>query len=180
MNKEIENTPKDSKTKKRSPMNPIQILLLNFLIVITVIWLLFGNIVGLINAPNSDMSPNIKAKDLLLYYRLDKNYKAQDVVVLEKNNTTYIGRVVAAGGDTVEISDSEKLIINGNMVSEPDIYANTPRFEGFVDYPLKLGENEYFVLADARNGAEDSRYYGKVSADEICGEVVAVIRRNSI
>ena len=161
-------------------MNPIQVFLLNFIIVITVIWLLFGNIVGLINAPNSDMSPNIKAKDLLLYYRLDKNYKAQDVVVLEKNNTTYIGRVVAAGGDTVEISDSEKLIINGNMVSEPDIYTNTPRFEGFVDYPLKLDGNEYFILADARNGAEDSRYYGKVSADEICGEVVAVIRRNNI
>ncbi len=180
MNKEIENTTKDTKTKKRSPMNPIQVFLLNFIIVITVIWLLFGNIVGLINAPNSDMSPNIKAKDLLLYYRLDKKYKAQDVVVLEKNNTTYIGRVVAAGGDTVEISDSEKLIINGNMVSEPDIYTNTPRFEGFVDYPLKLDGNEYFILADARNGAEDSRYYGKVSADEICGEVVAVIRRNSI
>ena len=175
------NLPDSNKQEKQSsPMTPIQILLLNFLIVITILWILFGSVVGLVNAPNNDMYPNIKSKDLILYYRLNNNYHAQDIVVLTKNNTTYIGRIVAAGGDTVDISDSERLVINGNTVAESGIYASTPRFEGFVNYPVKLGKNEYFILADARNGAEDSRYYGKVSADEICGEVVAVIRRNSI
>lgn len=179
-----QNSIKDEEYKKKeknsSPMNPVQVFLLNFLIVITVLWLLFGCIVGVMNAPNSDMSPNIKSSDLLLYYRLDKNYRAQDVVVLVKNDTTYLGRIVAIGGDSVDISDSERLIINGNMVSEPHICGDTPRFEGFVQYPVQLGDNEYFVLCDSRGGSEDSRYYGKVSADDIRGKVISIVRRNNL
>ena len=166
--------------KQKSPMNPIQNFLLNFLIIISVLWVLFGFVVGMINVPNTDMSPNIKAKDLLLYYRLNNSYHAQDVIVLVKNNTTYIGRIVAVGGDTVDISDSEQLKINGNFVSEPQIHNTTPRFEGFVSYPIQLEENEYFVLADMRGGAEDSRYYGIVNIHEIRGKAVAIIRRNNL
>ena len=161
-------------------MNPIQNFLLNFLIVITVFWFLFGFVIGVMNTPNDDMSPNIKAKDLLMYYRLDNRYRSQDIIVLSKNDTSYVGRIVAAGGDTVDITDSEQLVINGNFVSEPNIYNNTPRFEGFVNYPVLLGENQYFVLADSRGGAEDSRYYGIVDISEINGKVFAVIRRNNL
>ena len=90
--------------KQRSPMNPIQIFLLNALIILTVLWLLFGFILGIAAAPNGDMAPNIKASDLLIYYRLDKDMQAGDVVVLRRNDTTYIGRIAARGGDTVDIS----------------------------------------------------------------------------
>ncbi|MCR5600746.1 MAG: signal peptidase I [Ruminococcus sp.] len=174
------NDKKQKNEKKKSPMNPIQIFLLNFLTVITVLWLLFGYVVGVINAPNSDMSPNIKSSDLLLYYKLYKNYRAQDVVVLVKNDTTYVGRIVAVGGDSVDISDSERLIVNGNMVSEPNIFGDTPRFEGFVQYPVQLGDNEYFILCDSRGGSEDSRYYGTVSADDIRGKVISIVRRSNL
>lgn len=168
------------KTRRTSPMDPIQMLLLNCLIVISVLWILCGWIVGLMNAPNEDMSPSIRAKDLLLYYRLERTYHAQDVVVLVKNDTTYIGRIVAAGGDTVDITDSARLSINGNIVSEPQIHADTPRFEGFLEYPVALDAQEYFVLCDARGGSEDSRYYGTVRSDEIRGKVVLIVRRSGI
>ena len=166
--------------KKKSPMTPIQVFLLNFLIVITVLWLLFGFVIGVATAPNSDMSQSIKAKDLLLYYRLDDSLHSQDVVMLSKNGTSYVGRIVATGGDSVDITDDGQLIVNGNRVSEPDIHNSTPRFEGFVNYPLQLGSNEFFVLADARGGAEDSRYYGSVNSSDILGKVVMVVRRNNI
>ncbi len=161
-------------------MTPIQIFLFNLLIVIMVMWLLFGFVIGAVTAPNNDMSPNIKSKDFLLYYRLDQAYNAQDTVVFVKNETTYIGRVVAVSGDSVEISDDEQLIINDHIVSEPEIRAATPRYEGFVEYPVLLGEDEYFILADSRNGAEDSRYFGTVKRAEINGKVIIVIRRHSI
>ena len=169
-----------SDQKHKSPMNPIQILLLNLLIVITILWILFGTMIGAKIAPNDDMFPHIKAKDLLLYYRMEYSYHAEDVVILTKNDTAYVGRIIAAGGDSVEINDSGQLIINGSYVSEPHIYTQTPRLEGFVSYPVHLGENEYFILADARNGAEDSRYYGIVERSEIQGKVFVVIRRNQI
>ena len=171
---------KKKKEKHRSPMTPIQILLLNLLIVITVLWLLFGFVIGVAIAPNSDMSPAIESKDLLLYYRLDEYYLAQDTVVFVKNNTTYIGRVVAVSGDSVDISDDDQLIINGHIVSEPEIRNATPRYEGFVNYPVLLGNNEYFILADARGGAEDSRYFGTVERSEIYGKAFLLIRRHSV
>lgn len=168
------------KQKRRSPMDPIQVFLLNLLLVITVLWVLFGTVIGAVTAPNDDMFPHIKAKDLLLYYRLERSYHAQDVVVLVKNQTTYVGRIVAVGGDSVEITDSEQLIINGNYVSEPDIYHKTPRLEGFVTYPAELSEGEFFILADTREGAEDSRYYGIVESGDILGKLFVIVRRNDL
>ena len=47
-------------------------------------------------------------------------------------------------------------------------------------YPLTLGEREYFVLADQRNGGMDSRYFGIVRAEEIRGIVITVLRRNNL
>lgn len=184
INKEAEKNKKASDSqktkKKRSPMTPVQCFFLNAIIIVTAIWLLLGFVFGLTTASNGDMSPNIKADDMLLYYQLDRKFHPQDVVVLEKNDTMYVGRIVACGGDTVEITDTDCLVINGNSMVESNIYAVTPRYEGFVEYPLTLGKGEYFILADARNGGEDSRYYGKVSESEIRGKVITILRRNNL
>lgn len=143
-----------------------------------VLWLLFAFCIGVKMAPNDDMKPRISAGDLLIYYRIDTLINATDVVVVKKNGTEYVLRVVAKGGDTVDITDEENLIINGNMVSEGDIYESTPRYEGFTDYPVKLAKDECFVLADKRQGGEDSRYFGPVKKKEIKGTLVGLIRRS--
>lgn len=171
---------KKKQKKQRSPMNPIQLFLLNAIIIVTLIWLMFGFVFGLKITSSSDMNPNIKANDMLLYYQLDRSFHPQDVVVLKKNNTIYVGRIIACGGDTVEISDDNKLIINGDTMIETNIYSITPRYEGFVEYPLSLGKGEYFILVDSRNGGTDSRYYGKVSDSEIQGKVITVLRRSNL
>lgn len=165
--------------KKSSPMQPVHTFLLHAIVIVLVLWGLFCFIFGITTAPGNDMSPNIKSGDLLFYYCLDKNVKAQDVVVLNKNDTEYVGRVVASGGDTVDITDSGNLVINGNIVVETNIYTSTPRYEGFIIYPVTLSEGEYFILADYRAGGEDSRYYGVVYEKEILGTVITVIRRNN-
>lgn len=179
-NSEQQDDKKRKKIKHRSPMNPIHVFFIHALIIVLILWLMFGYICGLATAPNNDMLPHIKTSDLLLYYRLGRDFRAQDVVVLKKNNTRYIGRIVAAPGDTVEITENETLVINGNTMSESNIYTPTPIYEGFVEYPLKLGDGEYFVLSDNRSGGEDSRYYGPVKKDEILGTVITVVRRNNI
>ena len=79
--------------------------------------------------------------------------------------------------DTVDITDDERLIINGNQVIETNIFSSTPRYEGFLEYPVTLGANECFVLADKRQGGTDSRYFGPVSKDKIAGTVITILRR---
>ncbi len=181
---EEQNTATEEKKRKkirhRSPMNSIHLFLIHAFAIVVILWLMFGFICGLATAPNNDMSPQIKTSDLLLYYRLENDFKAQDVVVLMKNDTRYIGRIVAAPGDTVEVTEKETLVINGNTVTENNIYTPTPEYEGFVKYPVTLGSDQYFILSDYRNGGEDSRYYGVVEKKEIIGTVITVIRRNDI
>ena len=71
-------------------------------------------------------------------------------------------------------------IINGNQVVEPNIFYNTPKYEGYVEFPLTLGEGECFVLADSRRGGTDSRFFGPVNRDEIVGTVITILRRNNL
>ena len=94
--------------------------------------------------------------------------------------TTFICRVVAGPGDTVEIGEGDRLIVNGNTMIETNIFYSTPEYAGFVEYPLTLGEKQYFVLADSRNGGADSRFFGAVNEEEILGTVITILRRNNL
>ena len=163
-----------------------QSFLLRLIVFVLVLWVLFFQIVGIVICPTADMHPRIDSGDMVLFYRLDKDVRAQDVIVLEKatedspEKQIFVLRVVAVAGDTVEITDGERLMVNGNTMIEPDIFYATPRYEGFTEYPLTLGEGECFVLADSRNGGMDSRYFGPVSVDDILGTVITIVRRNSL
>ena len=63
---------------------------------------------------------------------------------------------------------------------ETDIYYPTPAWEGTVEYPLTLEEDEVFVLSDYRERAKDSRYFGPVTKKELKGTVITAIRRSGI
>ncbi len=168
------------KNKESGPMDQPQKFLIHALIFITVFWLMYGLVFGFMHAPNNDMYPRIDSDDLILYYRLDTDMKAQDIAVLKKNNTVYIGRVVAVGGDTVDITDNGQLVINGHPAYETNIFYETQRYEGFVDYPVTLEPDTYFILVDQRKSGEDSRYYGPVKKSEILGTVITIMRRTNL
>ena len=163
-----------------------QSFFLRLIVFLLVLWVLFFQIMGVTICASADMHPRVDAGDMVLFYRLDKDVRAQDVIVIEKASDVaaepkvMVLRVVAAAGDTVEITEDARLVINGNTLIEPDIYYATPRYEQFTDYPVTLEEGQCFVLADSRNGGVDSRYFGPVSTDEILGTVITVIRRNNL
>ena len=170
---------KDRKKRKRQ-IREIRSFFLRLIAMIIMLYVLFGIIFGIQAMPNDDMKPRISAGDLMLYYRLENRYAANDVVVFEKNGKTYTGRIVARGGDTVEITDDAGLIINGSSVVENDIYYSTPKYDSDVAYPLTLAEDEYFILCDYRTGAKDSRAFGPVRQNEFKGKVITVLRRSGL
>ena len=165
---------------RRKELMEIRWFFLRSGLLLAMVYLLFCHVIGLAVAPNSDMSPRIDQGDLLVYYRLQPSLKAREVVVFSKNDTTYIGRVVACPGETVEI-ENERLKVNGNQILESETYLRkTPVYEGFVEYPLVLKEDEYFILCDRRDGGEDSRYLGPISGAAIEGVAVAIFRRDDL
>lgn len=144
------------------------------------LWAAFGLVFGLAPMRSNDMAPRLSAGDLLLYYRLPRSWLPQEVVVFQKEETTYAARVVAQPGDTVEVTEDARLVVNGSTVTESGIYYTTPRYETEVQYPLTLGEGQYFVLGDLREGAKDSRFFGPVETAEIKGRVITVLRRRDL
>lgn len=151
-----------------------------FVLFVVMVIAVFGVVFGIMPMPNNDMSPRISAGDLLLYFRLADTWNNSDVMIFEKEGKEYVGRIVAQSGDTVEVTEDATLVINGSTVLEDNIYYTTPRYESDVVYPVTLGEGEFFVLCDYREGAKDSRYFGPVSAQEIRGKVITVIRRSGL
>ena len=178
----------DAALKKRHKrrMRALRSFLFRTVALALVVYILFFRVVGIMMMPNRDMYPRLDAGDLLLYYRLEQNPKPQDIIVLEKaadngaEKQRFVCRVIAAPGDTVLISEEKGLSVNGNTQIETGIFYPTQEYEGRVEYPVKLGEGEYFVLADRRNGGMDSRYFGIVKAEEIRGVVITILRRNNL
>lgn len=160
-----------------SDLRKLQRFFILLAILIVILWVFSAKIVSFMSMPTNDMHPRLDAGDLLMFYRLDKTPEQNEIIVFEKNGTDYVSRVVALPGDTVEVTENESLIINGDIQIENDIYFSTPMYKSPVRYPVELGADEYFVLSDSRETGEDSRYFGPVSKSEIKGTVISTTRR---
>lgn len=81
-----------------------------------------------------------------------------------------IKRVIATGGETLEIRDGA-LLIDGEPIDEPYVYpgANMPDFG-----PVSIPEDSIFVMGDNRSNSIDSRRFGPVPTDGVIG--IAAVR----
>ena len=100
------------------------------------------------------------------------NPKAGDVVVFlpngNENSHLYVKRVVAVQGDTLCIADG---ILYVNDVPS-DIISDRIEDAGIAINPIKLANDEYFVIGDNINNCEDSRSpnIGQIRAEDIVGK----------
>jgi signal peptidase I len=86
----------------------------------------------------------------------------------------YIKRVLGLGGETLEVRGG-RVYINGLALDEP--FAAGPS-EG--DYgPLKIPDNEIFLMGDNRQNSYDSRYWPRPTLGEhfLAGKVVEILPR---
>lgn len=98
--------------------------------------------------------------------------------------TRYVKRIVAVGGDTVE-GKKDGLYINGEKADEPYLaneqqafpiewnIQNLAKGEYWADdkNATVVPEGEYFVLGDNREVSDDSRYFGFINPSSILGKV---------
>ncbi|SET88256.1 signal peptidase I [Lacrimispora sphenoides] len=157
----------------------IVFLLAKIAAIILAFLLVFTFLFGLCRNSDASMVPSVKDGDLVMFYRLDKSYVAQDTLVLEFKGKKQVRRVIATAGDTVDITE-DGLLINGALQQEAEIYTPTQRYEDGVEFPLTVREGEVFVLGDSRENSTDSRIYGAVRVKDTLGKVMTILRRRNI
>ena len=155
------------------------LLLLKVAMVLGFIAMVFLFLFGVVQVGDESMRPAVREGDLVVYYRLQKDYVAGDLVVVDDGDEKEVRRVIAVAGDEVDFT-ADGLMINGYLQSESSIYAETEPFTGGITYPVTVGEGQVFVMGDNRPSSKDSRLYGPVDiATGTEGEAMTIVRRRN-
>ena len=119
----------------------------------------------------TSMEPNFNPGEILITYKTSK-FEPGEVCAFYYNNKLIIKRVIAFGGDTVDISEDGVVSVNGKTLKEP--YLQSKAF-GLCDleFPFEVPLGQMFVLGDNRETSVDSRSadFGCIGTEEVLGKV---------
>lgn len=154
--------------------------ILNVLIYLAIVFVLTYLVVEYVGqrtvVSGSSMESTLSDGDNLIVDKLSYRFKEPerfDIIVFKfqhEENTYYIKRIIGLPGETVEIDDNGVIYIDGEELEES--YGNEVMLDsGLAEDGFLLGEDEYFVLGDNRNGSSDSRdpSVAAVTKDSILG-----------
>ena len=92
-------------------------------------------------------------------------------VGLSTPRTEFIKRVIAVGGETVEIRNNQ-VVVDGVVLREPYL---PPSVDMRPMAPVTIPVDHIWVMGDNRNVSDDSRSFGSVPVDTVVGRAVAII-----
>ncbi len=118
------------------------------------------------------MEPTVGEEEVVALVK-QRTYRPGDIVGLYFNNRILLRRVVCVSGDSFDIDEAGNVFVNGDYYDEP--YLSEKSYDTTdIDLPFQVPEGHYFVLADNRAKALDSRAtaVGTVTRDQIAGKVL--------
>ena len=144
-------------------------LIARTILFLLVIYIFFTKILCFQRVEGMQMFPSLKDGDLTLSYCLKQTFRPNDVIIYEVNGEKNFGRIIAVGGNEINIDGSGDVKING--ISE----------SGEIIYPsYHIPEGSVFVLGDYRTQTKDSREFGAIKESQIKGKVLTILRRRGI
>jgi signal peptidase I len=136
---------------------------------------------ALFRAPSRSMEPTIPENSIFVvsawaYVRSEP--RAGDIVVFKyppDPTVSYVKRIIAAGGSTVEIADGT-VLVDGQPLSQQYLVKDASMYARFMPR-VRVPPKSYFVMGDNRDNSSDSRSWGFLPRDHIVGEVGTILLR---
>lgn len=184
---EINNRNENKKENKfiKSVFEWIDSFIVSFIAVV----LIFTIFVGKVRVQGDSMNETLHEDDQLIVSDFCYNPQRGDIVIVSRNSENIVAsefesnlqpivkRVIAVGGDTIEVTEDGKVLLNDVEIDEPYIkdYAQnlgTPQEDMTVK--LEVPEGRIFVMGDNRHNSRDSRskYVWLVDKRYVLGKVL--------
>lgn len=165
----------ERRTQKVQDMRQIGSFVGHLLLVLVIGWAALRYVFSPLTISGADMAPALENGDLVLVSRMISTPKSGSIISYTKDGQTYTGRVAAAGGDKIEISEDGKVLVNDCLMAfQPE----TPQLT--ATSAIQLKSNEYYVLSDDRSSVHDGRTFGPIQSDQVQGEVISVLRTSNL
>ncbi|MCD8005580.1 MAG: signal peptidase I [Oscillospiraceae bacterium] len=163
--------------KKTSTLDSALDWLKSLCITFAVVVLLFTFVVRTAVVNGTSMTDTLQDGDFLILWSLFYTPQQGDIISAncEGLDEVIVKRIIATEGQTVDIDfETGSVYVDGELLDEPYIRNLTLNDEGGFTYPVTVGEGQYFVMGDNRQGSRDSRdaKVGLIDRDDILGKVV--------
>lgn len=123
----------------------------------------------------SSMNPTLNSKNYVLTIKT-QYVERNDIIVFYYYGKTMIKRVIAVGGDEVDIAGDGTVWVNQEKLEE-DYAMDLQLGISNLKFPYVVPEGEVFVLNDNRNEMLDSRNenFGCIDENQIIGKVIFIL-----
>ena len=134
--------------------------------------LVFSLWLPVLQVQRGSMTPTLSDGDIIVFVTTGQ-IRRGDIVAFHHGNQVLVKRVIAVGGDSVDIDDDGAVFLNSEPLPEPyvsGLYAG----DRTTALPCRVPENQFFVLGDHRQTSIDSRSadIGLVHRDQMIGRAL--------
>jgi signal peptidase I len=128
--------------------------------------------------PTGSMEPTIMTGDRVLAEKITVRFRDPlqgEIVVFDDptgRHPQLIKRVIAVGGQTVDIRDGS-VLVDGVALEEPYVHGKVSD-PGTVPLPVTLAPDEVWLMGDNRPNSGDSRFMGPIPESMVRGRAFAI------